>query len=145
MGIISTVVELMKGKFFVFGILMAAGFGYLGWRDKNKIHQPIEKDNIPKIKVSESGMPYVEESFSGKPGFKDFVQNAVSLFAIGENEKALNEINLAIAIDDSDPDCYHIRGSIKKSLGDKVGAIHDWCKCNDLGGNAHKLIRENIN
>jgi hypothetical protein len=42
-GIVSTVVQLMKGNFFGFGILMAAGFGYLGWRDSNTS----SKNSIP--------------------------------------------------------------------------------------------------
>jgi hypothetical protein len=105
---------------------------------KPKVDKPVMKP-----KMSDSGMLYMEGIQEEELSFDQLVQNAMGRLMTGNPRKGLEEINQALRIKSNDADAYHIRGSLKKDLGDMKGACEDWHKSNELGGDARQLISEN--
>ena len=72
--------------------------------------------------------------------FHEYLKIAPDEFQLGEYHSALANTNKAIDINSNSADAYHIRGSIKHSIGDVSGACKDWKKSVKLGGEANHLL-----
>lgn len=101
-----------------------------------------KKTESEEIKISPSGLPYIEKTVQGPLNYDQLVEDAIGNFMTMNHERALLQINKALDINNKDADAYHIRGSINHALGNTKDAYLDWKKCNELGGNATELINK---
>lgn len=98
----------------------------------SKKQEPAEPEE-PKLKISASGMPYMEmPARKGPWSAEDHITEAVNLFVGRELKRALDHINKAIAMDSQNSDAYSVRASIKRDMGDIKGADLDQEKSEEL-------------
>jgi hypothetical protein len=98
----------------------------------NKKQESAEPEE-PKLKISASGMPFMEmPERKGPWSVEDHITEAVNLFVGRELKRALEHINKAIAMDHENSDAYSVRASIKRDMGDTKGADLDQEKSEDL-------------
>ncbi len=96
-------------------------------------------------KNCEKGIKYLDKVLQMDAKYRRAYYNrAICKDKLGDSQGAIDDLNLQISLDDSDPDYFHNRAVIKLQLGDTSDACNDFRKSYELGNLFDKVSVENL-